>query len=247
MCEKMYKLSNIDMSNLYHEMLGCDYEWPQVIVVDELPNNRVIERWKSKNGNDLVQIKNSKDMVQRLFREMKIPSYARGEVKDFMKTNMNSQERMKWIYVALCISSILNIRCPQILFCKCLNGNAGIFSGEGLLTLPDLDSENEYAKIEMLVNMAHEFRHEWQSVNHPEWMDNYISGEKEEDLEEYLLQDCEIDAETYARKLAGEVFDINLFKHPNKKIEEALIRHKDEIGVCFDEEFMGLIRELIEE
>lgn len=46
------------------------------------------------------------------------------------------------------------------------------------------------------------------------------------------------DKETYARKLAGEVFEINLFKHPNKKIEEALSRHKDEIEVCCDEEFM---------
>lgn len=245
MCEKMYKLSNIDMSNLYDEMLCYDYEWPQVIVVDELPDNRAIERWKSKNGNDLVQIKNSKDMVQRLFLEMQVPSVARGEIKDFMKTNMNSQERMEWIFVAVCISGMLRIRCPQILFCECLNGNAGIFSGEGLLTLPDLNPENEYAKIEMLVNMAHEFRHKWQSVNHPEWMENYISGE--EDSEEYLLQDCEIDAETYARKLAGEVFDINLFKHPNKKIEEALTRHKDEADLCYDEKYMEWLQGLFEE
>lgn len=224
----MYKLLNIDMNDVYGEMLCYEYPWPQLIVVDDLPHNRSIERLKAKNGNDFLQVKNSEDMVDRLFLEMHLPSKAVGEVKDYMRTNMDSQERMKWIYAVSIVSEMLHIECPQVLFCEWLNGEAGNFAENGLIILPDLNPEKKFANIEMLVTIVHELRHIWQYRYRPEWGKNYISGKVGDHIEAYCLQKCEIDAEAYARTFVGELINRNLLKHPNKKIENALVRYVTE-------------------
>lgn len=55
-------------------------------------------------------------------------------------------------------------------------------------------------------------------------------------MDKYLNHKSEIDAESYARKLAGIVFGIDLFKGGDKALMEKMIRTAKDIDISVSEE-----------
>ena len=205
-----YSFPNIDMKELYQKMLSSGKEWPEVIVVNEIEDGSEILINEIGNGNCIIYLKYNPN-IERMFACLtnyietgiarKIPAV------QFERHRLSNEEVMIWISCACKIANLLNVRCPQILFIPMEDAMNSTESG--VMFLPDLKPYDRFNIILMFINIAHEFRHEWQHVNHPEWFEGYVIVESENDLDAYFNHKTEIDAEAYARKLAGNVFDIH--------------------------------------
>lgn len=233
--EFQYKLSNIDMKNLYNDILCYDIKCPAVIVFEELEDGSKILRKEMANGNHLIYLKNDKNMFDTLLKELEMNKARVVPALPFENHNLSDEEVMTWILCAYEIADMLNIRCPQIVFISSFE-DAGNFVGQGLLHLPDIKPYGKLNVVEMFVNIAHELRHEWQYENHPEWNEGYVHVESEEDMEMYRNHRAEIDAEAYARKLAGIVFGVQLFIDREPSIIEKLTNRAMEIDIPISED-----------
>lgn len=234
--EFQYELANIDMKDLYTEMLCYGENWPEVIVVKEIEDGSKVLRRKMVNGNDLIYLKNNENMFDTLCKELEMHEAKVVPAMPFENHNLSNEELMTWISCACEIADLLDIRCPQIIFTPFKD--AGNASGQGMLSLPDTKPYGKLNIVEMFVCIAHELRHEWQHENHPEWFDEYVQVESDEDMDAYLNHKTEIDAETYARKLAGMVFDLQLLVHENPKLMDKLINRANEIDIPISEDII---------
>lgn len=243
------KLSNIDMNDIYNEMIFMHMNWPSIKVFDEMDEDVPIIRCVMPNGNSIYYLRNTPGMLVTLMDELENPKAPVRKAMDFENHRLENEELMEWVYIVLVISEMLNVNCPQVAFWQ--EEDAGNFVGEGFLFLPDKKPEGLLNIIEQFVCIAHELRHEWQLKNHPEWREGYIHPETEEEMLTYLRHPTEVDAEAFARKLANEVFDLNLhdrdlFNTPDYPAIDLLINRADEIDLGeFDKDiFSGLIEKV---
>lgn len=238
------KLANIDMKEIYKQMICMHMDWPSFKVFDDL--EVPVIRVEMDNGNNSYYLANNPDMIEVLMDELEHPKALVQKANDFENHRLENEELMEWVYVAMEIAEMLDINCPQISFWE--SEDAGNFGGECLLFLPDKKPEGKLNIIEMFVCIAHELRHEWQHEYHPDWNEGYVSGD-EGDMLEYLTHKTEVDAEAFARKLAMKVFGIDLFNDKNNLVIDKLIARADEIELPdFDEYiFEGLSEKLWEE
>lgn len=246
------KLSNIDMNAIYSEMIFMHMNWPSIKVFDEMDEDVPIIRCVMPNGNSTYYLRNNPGMLMTLMDELENPKAPVRKATDFENHRLENEELMEWVYVVLVISEMLNVNCPQVAFWQ--DEDAGNFGGEGLLVLPDKKPEGLLNILEQFVCIAHELRHEWQHKNHPEWGEGYIHPETEEEMLTYLKHPTEVDAEAFARKLANEVFDLNLygrdlFNTSNNPAIDLLIDRANEIDLGeFDrDDFAELYERIMEE
>ncbi len=145
-----------------------------------------------------------------------------------MEHTLDDSDIALWIYTAITVADILGVRCPQIVFSSSDSdgGNAG---GQGLIVLPSLHSNSKENILEMLLIIAHELRHEWQHVHHPDWFDDYVQVKNDADMDKYLNQKSEIDAESYARKLIGTALEHDLFRGIDPKLLKIMKKRANEI------------------
>ena len=218
------KLSNIDMKDLYRELL-CNYEeFPEILVFEELEDKSNICCHLMPNGRYLYYLKNDNSMIKVLFDQLNNPCCNTKKAQPFEYHRMEGEDIAKWIACACKIADILDIRCPQIMFMY--GEDAGNFNGEGILVLPDTLDD-----LEMFVCLAHELRHEWQHKNHPEWNEDYIQVESEDDIESYRNHKTEIDAEAFGIKLAAIIFEAESFKNKDTEYLSKLANRADEINI----------------
>lgn len=229
-----YELVNIDMRDLYIDIICNGVECPEVIVVKELEDGSIIQRRIMENGNCIYYLKYADDMYDVLISELKNGNANEVECLPFENHELTNEEVMKWIACTTTIADMLDVGCPQIMFTPF--EDAGVFGGEGLLVLSGTNPEKPYFEIETFVCIAHELRHEWQHKYHPAWFKDYVQVESEMDMDKYLNHKSEIDAESYARKLAGIVFGIDLFKGGDKALMEKMIRTAKDIDISVSEE-----------
>ena len=122
--------------------------------------------------------------------------------------------------------------------------NAIAFEEQGLIALPDLGRND--ARMMILI-IAHELRHIWQNVYHPELQVDYVHVESDDDLEAYSLHPCEVDAEAYALSLAEIVWNIDPLVGGNSKVLAALLKRRKEIKVSLEDgarAYMEILGEL---
>lgn len=229
-----YELVNIDMRDLYTDIICDCVDCPEIIVVKELEDDSNIQRRIMENGNYIYYLKYADDMYDILMKELENGNANEVECFPFENHELTNEEVMKWISCATTIADMLDVRCPQIIFTPF--EDAGNFSGEGLIILSGINTENPYFEIETFVSIAHELRHEWQHKHHPSWFKDYVRVDSEEDMNDYLNHKTEIDAEAYARKIAGVVFGIDLFKGGDKKIMKKMKNVAEKIDVSVSEE-----------
>jgi len=81
-------------------------------------------------------------------------------------------------------------------------------------------------------SVAHELRHVWQINKKPYLLDGYRLREECYDLDEYCLQDAEIDANAYAAIVMTDLFRVKpLFQGYSERVKDAInIRIKEIIA-----------------
>lgn len=242
--EFQYTLSNIDMKELYNNIICSDLDCPEVILVEEIEDGSNIMRKKMTNGNHLIYIKNDENIFDTLQKELVKEKANVVTALPFENHNLTNEELMIWISCACEIANLLKVRCPQLIFTPF--EDAANASGEGLLCLPDKKPYGKLNVIEMFVCIAHELRHEWQHVKHPDWSEGYVHVESEEDMEAYLNHRTEIDAEAYARKLAEKVFGFRLFAGGKTDFMKKLRRRANEIDIIISEDTIEYFRALFD-
>ena len=97
-----------------------------------------------------------------------------------------------------------------------------------------LDFERNDARMRILI-IAHELRHIWQNVYHPELQVDYVHVESDDDLEAYNLHPCEVDAEAYALNLAETVWNVDPLVGGTPKVLTALLKRRKEIKVSLED------------
>ncbi len=70
-----------------------------------------------------------------------------------------------------------------------------------------------------------------QYIYRPKWFEDYVLVESEEDMEAYLNHRTEIDAEAYARKLAGMIFDVGLFRGGDEDVMKKMKKRAEKITI----------------
>ena len=239
-----YKLSDIDMTNIYSEII-CELEaCPQIVVVEELENGQEVLRHRMTNGIDIIYLKNCKNILDNLFEELENPTAEVYPAATCENHNLDERTICVWYGVATALANSMNVKCPQLMFFhfkECDRENA--CTGGGMMLLPDLEVDKF---IIMLVLQAHEFRHIYQEKTTPEWFEGYIQGIDTEDENEYFMQKSEIDAEAYARKLAQLIWDIDLFIGGDEYML-ALKEHSKELEINVDEDTMLYLLSLRDE
>lgn len=244
------KLLNIDMKAIYSKMIFMHTNWPSIKVFDEMDEDVPIIRCVMPNGNSIYYLRNNPGMLMTLMDELENPKAPVRKAMDFENHRLENEELMEWVYVVLKISEMLNVNCPQVAFLQ--GEDAFNFAGEGLLVLPDKKPEGLLNIIEQFICIAHELRHEWQHKNHPEWNEGYIQPETEEEMLAYFKHPAEVDAEAFARKLANEVFDLNLhgrdlFNTPDYPAIDLLINRANEIDLGeFDKDIFSMFIEKVD-
>lgn len=234
--EFQYKISNIDMKEFYNEMICCHTNWPAVVVMDELEDESNILRREMKNGNQIIYLKHADDMFTVLQNELELNEADVVPALPLENHDLENEELMTWIACAVEIANLLSVKCPQIFFTSF--EDAFIASGEGVIFLPAKKPYGKFNVIENFLCIAHELRHEWQHVNHPDWFEGYVHVTDEHDkgqMDAYLEHRTEVDAEAYARKLASQVFDIPLFVYGERNAMGKLIKRAQEIKINLSE------------
>ncbi len=162
------------------------------------------------NGNYIYYLKYSDKMFDVLKDEIVNCRAYVDSAYPFENHDLADEEVTLWIGTAVTIADILGVRCPQIVF-DSSDGDAGNASGQGLIVLPSIHPNSRLNILEMFVIIAHESRHEWQHIHHPDWFNDYVQVNSDTDMDKYLNQKTEIDAESYARKLIGKALELDLF------------------------------------
>ena len=237
-----YTLSNLDMKDFYKELMLWGLDCPEVILVEEIEDGSDILRREMENGNHLIYLKNTENKLDVLKKELELKEAKVVPAFSFENHNWTNKEVYIWIFVACEIAGLLNIKCPQIIFTAF--EDAGNACGEGMLCLPNKNSDFQSSMVEMFLCIAHELRHEWQHINHPDWSEGYVHVESEKDLEAYINHRTEIDAEAYARKLAGIMFDISLFRRRDQHTKKLKAR-ANELIIYIRKDFKDSFFELI--
>lgn len=244
--EFQYSVSILDMSDIYSHIISDIAEFPEIIVFDELEDESNIVRYRIDEDcvEDVFYVKKCNNIYENVCEEIVNPKAKVIKAEDFLYHQLDSEMMKTWYSVTLRISEILNINCPQVTFHACFrDGDAGNFGGQGWTVLPDMFSSQF---ITMVTIIAHELRHEWQHIHHPEWFEHYITGENN-NIKEYCLQPAEIDAEAFARKLIGIVWGVDLFNHKELEVKSALRKRRDEIDIIISRKKINILRVLFEE
>lgn len=238
-----YNVSNLDMKDFYTAMLNSHMNFPAVIVMEELEDGSNILRREMENGNHIIFLKHSDNMFSVLQNELAINQANVVPALPPESHDLESEEIMTWIACVVKIAEILSISCPQVIFAQV--EDAAVSEDGGVMFLPARKPYGKLNILEEFVSIAHELRHEWQRLNHPDWFEGYVQVEdptSEEQMEAYRNHRTEIDAEAFARKLAGMVFDVPLFGGKAEK----LLSRAQEIKINISEEQIEYLSELFD-
>ena len=234
-----------DMKGIYRGLYSRFPEgFPEVFVVDKLPNNRKIMKSTLQRGTVAIFVKDDEDEVLLSLLVDEIESPKCEEIPFPMATGhiLSNKEVSRGLMFACYMADILEIDLPQIMFTY-----KEEFCGYHPFFLTFIDSD--LCVIEQIISIAHELRHAWQNEHHPDWFDNYIKSDK--DLESYRNQIAEIDAEAFALKVESIITGVD-FMNSYAGLEmdptnrELIIDRMQEIDVKMSPQTIVEIRKLIE-
>lgn len=231
------KLAKIDMKPLYKLMLTQpDKEFPEVIIVEETESGNICDVKKLDNINLVYLKKNSTEKIFEIINNIETyKSKILLPALPFEDIALTSEDYLSYIKCAVTISDALEIPCPQIMFTKMSLGEGGNWCGTGLIALADypLDIDiKSYA--ENFKALAHELRHEWQHIYHPDWFQDYPMMKSvltQEDNYAYCSHKTEIDAEAFAIKVASIVIPGSKICNTSQAIIDKYLSRANEIEI----------------
>lgn len=247
----MYKdnlplISNIDMNEIYRRIITeVGEEFPEFLIFDKLPDD--MKRFILPNGRSILYLKNCDNVCEKILSEIKNPKAEKAEAEDYMVHSLKDEEVSLLCTVAILISEMLDIPCPQMEFRDYLkNHRHGTSIAErNWIMLRTVPSD---CLALMIRRMAHEMRHLWQYKYHPEYNEDYKEPE-EDGVNAYLDCLAENDAEAWASKLCLEIFDTDditdnkNYAMGNTEVKEHILKLRDEIEL--DEEYVYRLKGLL--
>ena len=221
---------DLDMTPIYN-LLTTQYkekpaECPQLVVVSALPEGRKTLRLGDKKGNTRVILAAegvNLEILSALYEELEKPSEVKllPEDSSFYYHKMDLYE----IYgVMLSISTVLKIRCPQLIYTCNMP-----FAGGSVMNLQNAIDRTNVIILKENENLTNSIRHlayalrqAWQHEKHEKlYYESYIRpGEKatEEEIRAYMLQKAEVDAEAFSLRFIGHM--LGGVAKPNKPYAE---------------------------
>ena len=237
------QISKMNMRDIYFRIIteGIN-EIPAFLIFENQPFDAM--RFCMQNGNDVLYFNNSDNIVDRIIDEIKKPNIDKEDAPGFMIHSLDNAEVGLMYAVAIILADALSIPCPQVEFRDNLDMH-GVFIAD--INLVNLHTAPELHDSLLLVRvMAHEFRHVWQHIYHPEYQDMYVDSSK--NVEGYFNCVSENDAEAFALKLMLDVFEIDElveneeYVGGNKELKEHIASLRDKIQI--DEESIWRLRML---
>ncbi len=219
--------------------------FPEFLVFDKLEKNKSIMVKIMDDGRKIYLVKNDSDevLLSLLSDEYEHPTCEDISQLPIEGHSLSNKDVAKWLTYSCYIAEALKIPLQQIMFVH--SGEESGYSGRFITYFQD-----DMSVIEMLINIAHELRHAWQHIHHPEWNDNYIHPE-DGDIEAYQMQISEVDAEAYGIKVESMITNINLLntvagRELDSSYRAALQKRMNEIDVVLSNKKINKIRKLIE-
>lgn len=233
-----------DMKPLYCRLYERFPEgFPEFFVFDELPGGIKIGKSTLSGGRYVLFVCDSDDdtLISSLISEIENPKCSEVQIPIFEHPLTNKGVSM-WIIYACYIADALNVPLKPIMF---IRGELDSGYSEESITLIDVDLSHE----ELILTIAHEIRHAWQQIHHPEWFDEYIHPG--DNVEAYLNQISEIDAEAFGLKvismiLGDEYVDSYAEFVKDPSYIERIIDQMNKIDVVLSKKKIKEIRKLIE-
>lgn len=229
-------ITKIDMHDIYLRLITkVSDKLPAFLIFDNQPFDAM--RFCMPNGNDVLYFNNSDDIVDRIIDEIKNPKLEKEIAPDFLIHSLDNSDVALLYTVAIMLSDMLKIPCPQLEFRDSLGGCYGQSVGEiNHVTIHIVSGE--FVNLGTIRTMAHEFRHLWQYKYHPEYQEEYVDSKNS--VEGYLNCLPENDAEAFSLKLMLDVFGIDElvendeYAGGNEELKRRIISLRDKIKI--DEE-----------
>lgn len=217
--------------------------FPEILVFKTLPNESLILRCRFPDDRSVYFVKEDTNdkVLNLLFNEIDNPSCDTDTTIPITYHSLSDNAVSKWLMYACYISDCLKIDLRQICFTH-KEGKAG-YSSE-FITFIDDDAND----IEMLISIAHELRHAWQHIHYPEWFDEYVHPEENEQA--YHMQVSEIDAEAFAIKVESIITGVEFINSyagldMDPMLRNAIILRMQEIDVVLSRKKIKSIQQLI--
>ncbi len=231
-------ISNIDMTGIYRKIiLEVGEEFPEFLIFEDQPFDMM--RFEMPNGRNVLYFNNCDNICEKIISEMKNPKAEKTVAPDFMVHSLGDEDVSFLYTVAVLISEMLEIPCPQIEFRDSFADRHGESIGErNMVILATVPAEHFTLMIRC---MAHEIRHLWQYKYHPEYNESYKKPEKD-GVDSYLDCIAENDAEAWASKLYLEIFNVDditdngEYAMGDAELKKRILKLRDEIEL--DEEYV---------
>ena len=122
-------LSKMNMHDIYFRMVtDIGGNFPAFLIFENQPFEAL--RYNMQNGNDILYFNNSEDIVDRIIEEIKNPNIEKEIAPEFMIHSLDNEDVSLMYTVAVILSDILKIPCPQVEFRDNLAGKYGYSIGE---------------------------------------------------------------------------------------------------------------------
>ena len=217
--------------------------YPEILVFKDIPGKDIIHR-KFPEGRCVYFVKEDTDdnILKTIYNEIENPKSEEDNSIPITYHTLSDKDVAKWCLYACYISDILKIDLKQLCFAH--NEDTSGFSSEFITFIQD-----DVNDVEMLMVIAHELRHAWQHLHHPEWFNEYIHPE--EDEEAYYMQKSEIDAEAFGIKVESiitgvEFINSNAGLDMEPEYRTQIMNRMDEIDVILSNKKINKIRKLID-
>ncbi len=216
--------------------------FPEIFVVNEFPDDTTICKRSFPDGRYALFVRDDDDdtLISRLVNEIEEDTCSEISIP-MTYTVLSNEEVAQWLVYACYIDDILSVPLKQIMFAHGEDG-AG-YSDEFLTFIND-----DVSVPEMLMVIAHELRHAWQHIHHPDWLDEYIHPENDEYA--YKNQYAEIDAEAFGIKIESMITGIEFVNsyagmELDPKYRSQIINRMNEIDIVLSKKNIKKIRNLI--
>lgn len=250
MKKKDYKVSKIDMNKIYREVLiktereqHLQDDFPDILVLKNQSSDVV--RYEMPNGRSILGIKNCGNICKKILSEIRTPKAQKEDAPDIMIHSLDSENVSSLYCVAVLLSEMLEIPCPQIVFRELPEDlHSWAEYEKNLVVLGTVPNE---VSCMMIRFMAHELRHLWQHKYRPEYSEGYIKPE--DSIEGYFNCMAEIDAEAWASRLCLEVLgedditDNEGYNMGNDEAKQKVLKLRSELEL--DEAYLFILRKYI--
>lgn len=209
----------INMTEIYKTASLCcikkDIKCPMIVIYDIYPDNILVTERFEKSGG-IIMVGDHLSAEERFTAVMDVLEKGIPDVAKIPPLYGGLPDMSALFLFAAALASSLHVACPMVLGTL----KPGRFNGAtcstpdgrptGILICNDWD---QIDPVDTYITLAHEMRHVWQHWRlGKEYFAHYKILDEQIGLEEYCLQEQEVDANAYAYRVLQDIFGIDIIK-----------------------------------